>query len=153
VHNVRRHFTDLFTPAELDTFAALNERVLHHLPRNPLPASPRSRTERPDRTTQQEPGSGHAARTVSQRSSAHSGRARQARDACVRGPRRACPRIKMRLAWIHIVKWADNACSASDSCFGWPGRRWTRASRVRRSAQPRTAYAPVSGMHVPQPGG
>ena len=31
VHNVRRHFIDLFTPAELDTFAALNERVLHHL--------------------------------------------------------------------------------------------------------------------------
>ena len=31
VHNVRRHFIDLFTPAELDTFAALNERVLRHL--------------------------------------------------------------------------------------------------------------------------
>ncbi len=31
VHNVRRYFIDLFTPAELDTFAALNERVLHHL--------------------------------------------------------------------------------------------------------------------------
>jgi len=31
VRNVRRHFIDLFTPAELDTFAALNERVLHHL--------------------------------------------------------------------------------------------------------------------------
>ena len=31
VHNVRRHFTGLFTPAELDTLAALNERVLHHL--------------------------------------------------------------------------------------------------------------------------
>jgi DNA-binding MarR family transcriptional regulator len=31
VHNVRRHFVDLFTPAELDTFAALNERVLKHL--------------------------------------------------------------------------------------------------------------------------
>jgi DNA-binding MarR family transcriptional regulator len=31
VHNVRRHFIDLFTPAELDTLAALNERVLHHL--------------------------------------------------------------------------------------------------------------------------
>jgi DNA-binding MarR family transcriptional regulator len=31
VRNVRRLFIDLFTPAELDTFAALNERVLHHL--------------------------------------------------------------------------------------------------------------------------
>ncbi|HEV2259054.1 MAG TPA: MarR family winged helix-turn-helix transcriptional regulator [Streptosporangiaceae bacterium] len=31
VRNVRRHFTGLFTPAELDTFAALNERVLRHL--------------------------------------------------------------------------------------------------------------------------
>jgi DNA-binding MarR family transcriptional regulator len=31
VHNVRRHFIDLFTPAELDTFTALSERVLHHL--------------------------------------------------------------------------------------------------------------------------
>ena len=31
VRNVRRHFIDLFTPAELDTFAALNERVLKHL--------------------------------------------------------------------------------------------------------------------------
>jgi DNA-binding MarR family transcriptional regulator len=31
VRNVRRHFIDLFTPAELDTLAALNERVLHHL--------------------------------------------------------------------------------------------------------------------------
>jgi DNA-binding MarR family transcriptional regulator len=40
VHNVRRHFTDLFTPAELDTFAALNERVLHHLPEEPTPGEP-----------------------------------------------------------------------------------------------------------------
>src|SRR5215467_13159119 len=31
VRNVRRHFTGLFTPAELDTLAALNERVLQHL--------------------------------------------------------------------------------------------------------------------------
>src|SRR5262249_36881366 len=37
VHNVRRHFIDLFTPAELDTFAALNERVLHHLAEESLP--------------------------------------------------------------------------------------------------------------------
>jgi DNA-binding MarR family transcriptional regulator len=51
VDNVRRHFIDLLTPAELDMLAALNERVLRHLaedpsPSNPLPASPRSRTER-----------------------------------------------------------------------------------------------------------
>ena len=51
VHNVRRHFIDLFTPAELDMLAALNERVLRHLaeepsPSNPLPTRPRSRTER-----------------------------------------------------------------------------------------------------------
>jgi len=31
VHNVRRHFIDLLTPAELDILAALNERVLRHL--------------------------------------------------------------------------------------------------------------------------
>jgi DNA-binding MarR family transcriptional regulator len=31
VHNVRRHFIDLFTRAELDTLAALSERVLDHL--------------------------------------------------------------------------------------------------------------------------
>jgi DNA-binding MarR family transcriptional regulator len=37
VRNVRRHFIDLFTPAELDTFAALNERVLHHLSQESLP--------------------------------------------------------------------------------------------------------------------
>jgi DNA-binding MarR family transcriptional regulator len=37
VHNVRRHFIDLFTPAELDTLAALNERVLRHLAEEPLP--------------------------------------------------------------------------------------------------------------------
>lgn len=40
VHNVRRHFIDLFTPAELDTFAALNERVLHHLAEESLPEEP-----------------------------------------------------------------------------------------------------------------
>ena len=38
VHNVRRDFIDLFTPAELDTFAALNERVLHHLAAGSSPA-------------------------------------------------------------------------------------------------------------------
>ena len=37
VHNVRRHFMDLFTPAELDTFAGLNERVLHHLTEESFP--------------------------------------------------------------------------------------------------------------------
>src|SRR5215471_8053633 len=31
VQNVRRHFIDLFTPAELAALAALNERVLRHL--------------------------------------------------------------------------------------------------------------------------
>lgn len=31
VEDVRRTFIDLFTPAELDTLATLNERVLHHL--------------------------------------------------------------------------------------------------------------------------
>ncbi len=31
VEDVRRNFIDLFTPAELDMFAAFNERVLHHL--------------------------------------------------------------------------------------------------------------------------
>jgi DNA-binding MarR family transcriptional regulator len=37
VRNVRRHFIDLFTPAELDTFAALNERVLRHLAGESVP--------------------------------------------------------------------------------------------------------------------
>jgi DNA-binding MarR family transcriptional regulator len=37
VHNVRRHFIDLFTPAELDTLAALSERVLRHLAEEPFP--------------------------------------------------------------------------------------------------------------------
>jgi hypothetical protein len=31
VEDVRRNFIDLFTSAELDMLAALNERVLHHL--------------------------------------------------------------------------------------------------------------------------
>jgi hypothetical protein len=31
VADVRRNFVDLFTPAELDTLATLNERILHHL--------------------------------------------------------------------------------------------------------------------------
>jgi hypothetical protein len=37
VHNVRRHFIDLFTPAELDILAAFNERVLRHLAEEPFP--------------------------------------------------------------------------------------------------------------------
>ena len=37
VDNVRRHFIDLLTPAELDMLAALNERVLRHLAEEPLP--------------------------------------------------------------------------------------------------------------------
>ncbi|WP_297595525.1 MarR family winged helix-turn-helix transcriptional regulator [Mycobacterium sp.] len=34
VEDVRRNFIDLFTPAELDMLATLNERVLHHLATN-----------------------------------------------------------------------------------------------------------------------
>lgn len=34
VEDVRRNFIDLLTPAELDTLATLNERVLHHLAAN-----------------------------------------------------------------------------------------------------------------------
>ena len=34
VEDVRRNFIDLLTPAELDTLATLNERVLHHLATN-----------------------------------------------------------------------------------------------------------------------
>jgi DNA-binding MarR family transcriptional regulator len=34
VEDVRRNFIDLFTPAELDVLATLNERVLHHLATN-----------------------------------------------------------------------------------------------------------------------
>jgi DNA-binding MarR family transcriptional regulator len=37
VQNVRRHFIDLFTPAELDTFTALSDRVLRHLAEESLP--------------------------------------------------------------------------------------------------------------------
>jgi hypothetical protein len=37
VQNVRRQFIDLFTPAELDTLTALNERVLTHLTEESLP--------------------------------------------------------------------------------------------------------------------
>jgi DNA-binding MarR family transcriptional regulator len=31
VEDVRRNFVDLFTPAELDKLATLNERIMHHL--------------------------------------------------------------------------------------------------------------------------
>jgi DNA-binding MarR family transcriptional regulator len=37
VQNVRRHFISLFTPDELDTFAAFNERILRHLAEEPFP--------------------------------------------------------------------------------------------------------------------
>ena len=37
VSNVRRHFIDLLSPAELDMLAALNERVLRHLADEPFP--------------------------------------------------------------------------------------------------------------------
>jgi DNA-binding MarR family transcriptional regulator len=37
VRDVRRHFIDLLTPAELDKLAALSERVLHHLAEEPFP--------------------------------------------------------------------------------------------------------------------
>ena len=37
VHNVRQHFISLFTPAELDILATLNERVLSHLAEEPFP--------------------------------------------------------------------------------------------------------------------
>ena len=40
VHHVRRHFTDLFAPAELDTLAALSERVLRHLAGETFPGKP-----------------------------------------------------------------------------------------------------------------
>lgn len=36
LHNVRRHFIDLFSPAELGMLAALNERVLRHLAEDPF---------------------------------------------------------------------------------------------------------------------
>src|SRR3984957_19448902 len=65
VHNVRRHFIDLFTPAELDTLAALNERVLRHLaeeafPGKPAPDEPALPHCAADRTTQQEPERSHS---------------------------------------------------------------------------------------------
>jgi DNA-binding MarR family transcriptional regulator len=37
LRNVRRHMIDLFTPAELDTLADLNERILRHLAGEPRP--------------------------------------------------------------------------------------------------------------------
>ena len=37
VRNIRRHFIDLLTPAELDILAALNERVLRLLAEDPFP--------------------------------------------------------------------------------------------------------------------
>jgi hypothetical protein len=40
MRNVRRDFIDLLTPAELDTLAALNERIMRHLAGEPLPGQP-----------------------------------------------------------------------------------------------------------------
>jgi DNA-binding MarR family transcriptional regulator len=40
VDNVRRHFVDLLTPAELDVLTAVHERMLRHLAENPLPERP-----------------------------------------------------------------------------------------------------------------
>jgi DNA-binding MarR family transcriptional regulator len=37
VRDVRRHFIDLLTPAELDTLTGVHERVLHHLAEEPFP--------------------------------------------------------------------------------------------------------------------
>jgi DNA-binding MarR family transcriptional regulator len=42
VANVRQNFIGLFTPAELDTLAALNERVLNYLAEGTLPGAIRS---------------------------------------------------------------------------------------------------------------
>jgi DNA-binding MarR family transcriptional regulator len=40
VDRVRQHLIDLFTPAELETFATLNERVLRHLAEEPFSEHP-----------------------------------------------------------------------------------------------------------------
>lgn len=40
VADVRQNFVDLFSKAELDTLAALNERILDHLAENGSPATP-----------------------------------------------------------------------------------------------------------------
>lgn len=51
VEDVRRNFIDLFTPAELDTIAALNERVLNHLAEGAgVPAVTSEPAETPART-------------------------------------------------------------------------------------------------------
>ena len=47
VHNVRRHFIDLFTRAELDTLSALKVRVLRHLTEEPLPGQSTPREPAP----------------------------------------------------------------------------------------------------------
>jgi DNA-binding MarR family transcriptional regulator len=49
VQNVRQHFIDLFTPAELDALTALSERVLRHLAEESLPeeSAPDAASERP----------------------------------------------------------------------------------------------------------
>jgi DNA-binding MarR family transcriptional regulator len=45
VDNVRRHFIDLLTPAELDVLTAVQERVLHHLAENVTPGECDSTSE------------------------------------------------------------------------------------------------------------
>jgi DNA-binding MarR family transcriptional regulator len=54
VHNVRRHFIDLLTPAELDMLAALHERVLRHLAEEPFPDG-----HSPEQSTPDEPALPH----------------------------------------------------------------------------------------------
>jgi DNA-binding MarR family transcriptional regulator len=46
VADVRRNFIDLFTPAELDTLAALNERILRHLTQDQASAGEDERSHR-----------------------------------------------------------------------------------------------------------
>jgi DNA-binding MarR family transcriptional regulator len=53
VDNVRRHFIDLLSPAELDVLAAVQERVLDHLAEDAMPEE----RDPTDRTAQQEPAS------------------------------------------------------------------------------------------------
>jgi DNA-binding MarR family transcriptional regulator len=65
VRNLRRHFIDLLTPAELDMLAALDERVLRHLaeepfPDNPLPAADPRRARVPEGPARRGPRAGRA---------------------------------------------------------------------------------------------
>ncbi len=105
-------------------------------PRNPLPASPRSRTERPDRTTQQEPGSSHTARTVPQRSPAPPGPSAPRPSASIRLPVSPHPSRSIARTWI-----SPTAC-----------QRLIRASRHRHAD---AQNDPVTGVleyrRSPQP--